>query len=120
MATFLRTPGNYRWVVAVEAISPPPGHVVVFHIPLGGSTTSWNTPANPVLAKVGDTLRLVNDDLVMHQLHTNGQPFGHPSMGIAPGQWADYVLLSTFSPPAFLYSHLYGPSIQFFIQVVPA
>ena len=55
--------------------------------------------------------------VVSHRLHTNGVPFGHPAMDIPPGQSADYVLQSTFSPPAFLYSHLYGQSIQFFLRV---
>jgi hypothetical protein len=94
--------------------------VVVFHIPVGGNTTSWNTAATPVVAKVGDTLRLVNDDVAPHRLHTGGTPFGHPNADIPPGQSADYVLNDEFGPPDFLYSHNYGTSIRFFIQVLPA
>ena len=64
--------------------SPPsdqPG-LVAFHIPVGTGTQAWNTPATAVLAKVGDTLRIVNDDVVPHRPHTGGDeaPFPHLSL----------------------------------------
>jgi hypothetical protein len=103
---------------AIPAAGP---QVVVFHIPVGGNTTSWNTAAMPVVAKVGDTLRLVNDDVVAHRLHTDGMaPFAHPAMDIGPGQSADFLLQNEFGPPGYLYDHDSGPNIRFFIQVLPA
>jgi hypothetical protein len=49
--------------------------VVEFHIKAGGS--SWNTKEEPLHAKVGDVLRLVNDDDIAHALHTDGTPCEH-------------------------------------------
>lgn len=54
--------------------------VVEFHIKAGtaANATSWNTRAETITVKIGDTLRLINDDAVIHALHTDeGVPCEH-------------------------------------------
>lgn len=101
---------------------PPPAQpaTVVFHIPAGMGSGSWNDGSSMVVATVGDTLRIVNDDSVPHRLHTLGRPFAHPASDIFPGQTADFVLLTTYDPDAEgpLVDHDQGPSTLFWIRVV--
>jgi hypothetical protein len=90
-----------------------------FHIPAGTAGQSWNTREVPVVATVGDTLRIVNDDSVPHRLHTDGVPFPHPGSDILPGQSADFVLAYPFDPAkdGSLQDHDFGPTARFFIEV---
>lgn len=94
---------------------------IVFHIPAGTGTQPWNTPERAIVATVGNTLRIVNDDSVPHRLHTSGIPFPHPSTDILPGQAADFVLQAPFdsgvSQP--LHDHDAGSNAQFWINVRP-
>lgn len=93
--------------------------VIVFHIPAGTGVSAWNTREQPVVAAVGDTLRIVNDDSVPHRLHTGGTPFPHAAADILPGQASDFILQTPFDPAAnqFLYDHNSGPNAQFWIEV---
>jgi hypothetical protein len=52
-------------------------NVVIFRIKAGTGKASWNTEATEVDVKVGQVLRIVNDDSVPHRLHTNGKPCPH-------------------------------------------
>ena len=103
---------------------PPPGPLpptlVEFQIGQGVGVGAWNLAADPVVAHVGDTLRIHNFDGVPHQPHTPGRPFAHPSMPIVPGASMDFVLTSTFDPvhDGPLTDHLGGPTSQFFLQVL--
>jgi predicted CopG family antitoxin len=92
------------------------GATIIFHIPPGTGIQPWNTAATAIEATAGDTLRIVNDDAVPHRLHTNGQPFPHPSADIAPGQFADFLLQTAFEGQP-LYDHDAGPGAQFWITV---
>jgi negative regulator of replication initiation len=96
-------------------------HTIVFHIPAGTGTQAWNTRDHAIVANVGDTLQIVNDDSAPHRLHTSGDPFPHQSADIAPGQTADFVLQTAFDPGTNhpLYDHNAGPSAQFWIYVRP-
>lgn len=94
-----------------------PSGLVTFHIPAGTGTQAWNTAETAVLAKVGDTLRLVNDDAVPHRLHTNGAPFPHPANDIPPGQSADFVLEKAIRGEP-LFDHAAGLNARFFINVL--
>jgi negative regulator of replication initiation len=99
-----------------------PTGAIVFHIPAGTGAQPWNTRESAIAATVGDTLRIVNDDSVAHRLHTNGNPFPHPSSDIPPGQAADFVLQTQFDSSATsqpLYDHNAGPNAQFWINVRP-
>jgi hypothetical protein len=102
------------------APTPSPS-IVVFHIPAGTGSGSWNDGSSMVVATVGDTLRIVNDDGVAHRLHTqNGRPFPHPASDIFPGTSADFVLQTTYDPnfDGPVYDHDQGPLAQFWIRVV--
>ena len=94
--------------------------IVEFLIPPGTLSVVWNTAASIVVASVGDTLRIVNNDAVNHRPHTDGAPFPHPTSDIAPGTSADYVLLSPYDPvnSGPLYDHDFGRPSEFWIRVV--
>ena len=104
-----------------EAPHDEPTTAIVFHIPAGTGNQPWNTLEHAIVATVGDTLRIVNDDTVPHRLHTSGIPFPHPSTDILPGQAADFVLQAPFdhSSGQPLYDHNAGPTAQFWITVRP-
>ena len=95
--------------------------IIVFHIPAGTGTQSWNKRESAIVATVGNTLRIVNDDSVPHRPHTSGIPFPHPSADILPGQAADFLLQSPFDSGASqpLNDHNAGPEAQFWINVLP-
>lgn len=101
-----------------EGGGPLPPGIVIFHIPARTGTQAWNTAESAVRAKVGDTLRLVNDDAVPHRLHTSGAPFAHPANDLAPGESADFALATAFQGGA-LHDHDAGLNAQFFITVLP-
>jgi plastocyanin len=94
--------------------------LVVFKIPAGTGSKDWNTEATTVSAEVGDTLRVINKDVVAHEPHTDGSPFAHPSGEIAPGGSADYVLQTSYDSVAghTLYCHIHGASSHFWLDVV--
>ncbi len=101
-------------------VVPPAGPTVVsFHILPDTAGQSWNARADAVVANVGDTLRIFNDDGVAHRLHTPGVPFAHPQNDIPPGQSADFFLKTPFSPAGNgpLTDHDFGFTAQFWIEV---
>lgn len=63
---------------------------VTFTIPPGTTETlsDWNDPADPLHAKVGDTLVVINGDSKPHQLHTNDRPCDHGELIPPGGSWA--------------------------------
>ena len=98
-----------------QVLTVAPEALVVFHIPADTGADPWNTSGTEVVAHVGDTLRIVNDDSAAHRPHTDGAPFPHPSTDIAPGDSADYQLSQPFT--GSLYCHIHGPSSTFWIDV---
>jgi hypothetical protein len=73
-----------------------------------------------VTARVGDILRLVNDDDVPHRLHTANDPLPHPTSDLAPGQSIDEVLLTPFEPGTTpLFDHGFGSAATFWLRVLP-
>jgi hypothetical protein len=101
--------------------APTPGgdpNVVIFRIKAGTGTSSWNTAAEMVNVKVGQTLRLVNDDTVTHRLHTNGAPCPHGS-NFAPGASFDCKVTKEFDSaktPAGMYDHIAGNTAVFNVK----
>ena len=89
--------------------------LVVFKIPPGTGSGDWNTPETEVVMDVGDTLRLVNNDSMAHQLHTDGAPFPHAEQSLAPGATVDLVTSQPFT--GWLYCHVHGQTSQFWIDV---
>jgi hypothetical protein len=103
-------------------LSDDHGHtpsLIEFHIPANTAGQAWNTREAVLVAAVGDTLRIINNDSVPHRLHTSGAPFPHSVSDILPGQSADFLLAAPFDPAAngALYDHDFGPGAQFWIQV---
>jgi hypothetical protein len=91
--------------------------IVPFHIPAGTAGSPWNTANNPVVVTVGQTLRIYNDDSVVHFLHTPGAPCPHGTNEFGPGQYYDCVIsLPHNASDDDIYDHNYGPDAQFYIQ----
>ena len=91
--------------------------LVVFEIPPGTGGGDWNTEATKVVAKVGDTLRLVNDDVMTHGLASkDGKPFPGSSGSLPPGESVELVLESAFE--GWLFCSVHGQTSQFWIDVV--
>lgn len=107
-----------------QATPPPsPGspNVVTFRIKAGTGTGPWNTEAQIVQVKVGQTLRIVNDDSTPHRLHTNGAPCAH-GQNFGPGASFDCKITRAFdsgTSPGGLYDHVAGPTARFYVKAVP-
>ena len=99
---------------------PHEPQIVEFHIAAGTGHGPWNTSETRVIAKVGDTLRIWNDDTEPHQPQSDGgTPYSQPESSIAPGSSADFSLRSPFQPgPGHqLYDHVNGPGAEFWLEV---
>lgn len=91
---------------------------VEFHIAKGTGDASWNSPETTVKLKIGDTLRIVNDDDVVHRLHTFGRPCAHQPADSQPGDFYDCELSTTADPRVdTLYDHNFGVKSRFFLSV---
>jgi hypothetical protein len=91
-----------------KSTSPIPGastgsKIIEFRIKAGTGDGAWNTAESQIEAKVGQTVRIINDDTVKHRFHTNGAPCPHGN-DIQPGKSEDCVIskIYTGSP---LYDH---------------
>jgi len=80
------------------------GNIVEFRIKAGTGNGPWNDEASRINVKVGQELHIVNDDDRTHLMHTNGAPFFHPFVPIAPGGKAIYKIASPL-PNGALYDH---------------
>lgn len=95
-------------------------NIVVFRIASGTGTGSWNTQQTMIRATVGQTVRFVNDDTIVHRLHTNGAPCPHGTQ-FQPGSTYDCVVTRTFNSAAGpLYDHNVGTSAQVWIETTNA
>jgi hypothetical protein len=62
------------------------GVTIIYRIPDGTGGKDWNPKSNPILAKRGMTVRLIDDDTTAdHWLHTYGQPCDHGTRMIGSG-----------------------------------
>lgn len=92
--------------------------LIEFHIEKGTKNGAWNTKEKTVEVRVGDTLRIINDDDVKHQLHTNGTPCPHGT-NMPPGASYDCKIATSFEPGnSPLYDHHYGSTAQFWVRAV--
>ncbi len=95
--------------------------IVEFRIKAGTAKAPWNTKETLVTAKIGQTVRIFNDDTVTHRLHTGGAPCPHGA-NIAPGASADCVVTKAIDPGAgkpATYDHIAGNNASFFLKTVP-
>jgi hypothetical protein len=93
---------------------------IVFRIPANTGSGAWNSRDTMLVARKGDTLQIINDDTVPHQLHTSGGVFPHPDTAIRPGLGEEFLLEATYDPvqQGPLYDHLHGQQAQFWLRVV--
>ena len=90
--------------------------IVEFHIANGTQKGPWNTAETTVQVKVGQTLRIINDDTIAHLLHTPGKPCPHGS-SFGPGKYYDCVIENTASPENdILYDHQFGSTSRFYVR----
>lgn len=103
-----------------QTSSPSPMNLIVnFTILPGTGTQPWNTMQDIITLKIGQTLRIKNDDTVPHRLHTNGSPCPHGAE-FAAGSTFECVVSKAFEPGnSPLYDHIGGPSAAFWIRAIP-
>lgn len=90
---------------------------IEFHIPAGTGGNSWNSLATQVTVEIGDTLRIVNDDTVLHALHTDDDaPCGHGADMAPSGGFYDCVVSAPYDPAieGALFDH-YHPNAKFWV-----
>jgi len=94
--------------------------VVEFRIPAGTGKNAWNTRETMVEVKVGQILRIINDDTTKHRLHTNGgRPCAHGPGNVAKGDHYDCVVKKAADPDVeddFCYDHNVGPGARFYVR----
>jgi hypothetical protein len=97
---------------------PAFAEIVEFRIPAGTGRANWNSPETMVSVAMGDTLRIINDDSIVHTLHTNGRPCGHGSDMAAGGGYYDCVITRPFDAEIDgpLYDH-YNSAAKFWLVV---
>lgn len=95
--------------------------VVDFHIPAGTGSKAWNTLQAPIIVRVGQILRLHNDDDADHYLHTtNGAPCVHGTDSFGPGETYDCVIIKPHNASlGDCYDHSLGKQAQVYIQANP-
>lgn len=104
--------------------TPANPNIVTFAIPLGQAAAPWGSAANPIRGRVGQTLRITNNDSEVHRIHTGGSPFPHTN-NIAPGATADFPLnsaitnLPTTPSLAQIYEHNKGSSAVIYMVITP-
>lgn len=101
-------------------LDDPTADIVEFHIADGTGAAPWNTRATIVKVKVGQTLRIVNDDSVKHRLHTfNNRPCAHQGPDSDPGQFYDCVVATPADPDVdLMYDHNAGAKSRFYLRAI--
>jgi hypothetical protein len=77
--------------------------IIEFRIKAGTGSGAWNNSETQINAKVGQTVRIINDDNVKHRFHTNGAPCPHGN-DIQPGKSEDCIIGKTYTGSP-LYDH---------------
>ncbi|MEK6580187.1 MAG: hypothetical protein AABZ55_13260 [Bdellovibrionota bacterium] len=92
-------------------------NVIDFHIASGTKNGAWNTQDTMVQVRMGQIVHFINDDSVVHRLHTDGAPCEHgPEM--KPGATWDCVVKVVYDSEAdgALYDHGFGQRAKFWIK----
>jgi hypothetical protein len=77
--------------------------IIEFRIKAGTGNGAWNNSETQINAKVGQIVRIINDDNVTHRFHTNGAPCPHGN-DIQPGKSEDCKIGKPYSGSP-LYDH---------------
>jgi hypothetical protein len=90
---------------------------VNFAIAAGTNSSPWNTTATMVETFVGQTLKITNNDTVVHQYHTNGKPCGHGAAMKASGGTTNCVVSKAYNyaTDGTLYDHNLGTKAAFYM-----
>lgn len=99
-------------------VTPPRDpNIVEFRIKAGTGNGGWNTQAEMIEVKVGQTIRIYNDDTIVHRLHTGGRPCPH-GQNIPVGGTADCVVTQTFDSTTSnaVYDHIAGTASKIWIR----
>lgn len=93
-------------------------NVVVFRIRPGTGSNSWNTQGTGIKAKIGQVIRIVNEDTVAHRLHTFGDPCNHGT-NILPGATFDCGVERVYSSAELdpLYDHNFGMAAEVWLEI---
>jgi hypothetical protein len=108
-------------IIPNDPVSPDPvkdPNIVEFRIKAGTGSGGWNTQAEMINAKVGQTIRVFNDDTIVHRLHTsNNAPCAH-GVNIPVGGSRDCVVGRAFDSTNSnaVYDHIVGPSAKIWIK----
>lgn len=101
-------------------------NIVSFRIKKGTGRGSWNSKENPLRAKVGDVIRIFNDDDLIHHLHTYNKPCIHKyddASEIKPGGHWDCPALEPWNSldvnEGPLWDHNIGADAQVWMVVTP-
>ncbi|MBX9765677.1 MAG: cytochrome c, partial [Bdellovibrionales bacterium] len=100
-------------------VTPPTvPDLVIFRIVAGTGAGPWNRPENEVELFVGQTLRLINEDQMLHQLKTPSLPCESASTPMENEDFFDCKIQSAYSgaQQGETYDALYGPSARFFMS----
>lgn len=91
--------------------------IIDFHIPLGTGSGPWNTMATVVEARIGDTVRIINDDTIEHLMHTFDRPCPHQPVPSKPGDVYECEISTTADPRIdTLYDHNFGIKSRFYLK----
>lgn len=95
--------------------------IIEFHIPPETGLNPWNTPDTAVNVRVGQTLRIINDDDIVHRLHTNDdKPCLHQPGSSRPGEFYDCVIINPADPDVdLMYDHNSGGRGRFYVRATP-
>lgn len=104
-----------------DALDANDGEIVEFHIKKGTGRGPWNTRATMVNVKIGQTLRIINDDDIPHTLHTfNDRPCAHQGPESKTGEFYDCVIATTANPDTdLMYDHFFGVTSRFYVRATP-
>ncbi|CAN5575891.1 hypothetical protein BH10BDE1_BH10BDE1_32970 [soil metagenome] len=97
----------------------PNAATVTFRIPAGTNKSAWNTAATTVTVYVGQTLKIVNDDSIVHRLHTGNAPCNHQPSDSAPGATFDCVVQRPIvAANGGTYDHNIGTGARFYVTAI--
>ncbi len=89
---------------------------ISFNILAGTGSGPWNLASKPMEVYVGQTLTIVNQDTVIHQMHTGGKPCAHGAP-IPPGGSGNCVISADYSSVTSggIYDHGAGVKAPFYL-----
>jgi hypothetical protein len=97
----------------------PQATTVTFRIPAGTNRSPWNTAATTVIVYVGQVLKIVNDDSIVHRLHTGNAPCNHQPSNSDPGATFDCVVQRPVNASSgSTYDHNIGTNARFYVTSI--